>query len=86
MIPKPTSEVWLLCALRENPYQGCAALEGRSGSPHSPHSLKSELEKRLGHQATRDDLCDLVTNGKIDHRRIDMPSFNAFRERLEAVL
>jgi len=86
MIPKPTSEAWLLCALRENPYQGCTALEDRSGNPHSPHSLKGELEERLGHPPTREELCDMVTNGRIDHRRIDMPSFNAFRERLEAVL
>ena len=86
MIPKPSSEAWLLCALRRNPYQGCAALEDRSGSPHSPHSLKGELEKRLGHPPTREELCELVTNGRIDHRRIDMPSFNAFRERLQAVL
>ncbi len=86
MIPKPTSEAWLLCALRENPYQGCAALENRSGNPHSPHSLKGELGKRLGHPPTREELCELATNGRIDRRRIDMPSFNAFRERLEAVL
>jgi hypothetical protein len=86
VIPKPTSEAWLLCALRRNPYQGCAALEDRSGNPHSPHSLKGELETRLGHQPTREGLCELVANGKIDHRRIDMPSFDAFRDRLEAVL
>jgi hypothetical protein len=86
MIPKPTSEAWLLCALRKNPYQGCAALEDRSGSSQSPHSLKGELEKRLGHPTTRDELCDMVTKGRIDYRRIDMPSFNAFRERLQGVL
>jgi hypothetical protein len=86
MIPKPTSEAWLLCALRENPYRGCAALEDRSGSSRSPHSLKGELKKRLGHPPTREELCELVASGRIDHRSIDMPSFNAFRERLEAVL
>ena len=86
MIPKPTSEGWLLCALRKNPYQGCAALEDRSGSPHSPHSLKGDVEKCLGHRPTREELCDMVTNGMIDHHRIDMPSLRAFRERLEAVL
>ncbi len=86
VIPKPTSEAWLLCALRRNPYQGCAALEDRSGNPHLPQSLKGELEARLGHPPTREELCELVTNGEINYRRIDMPSFNAFRERLEAVL
>ena len=86
MIPKPTSEAWLLCALQEHSYQGCAALEQRSSSPHSPHSLKGDVEKCLGHRPTREELCDMVTNGKIDHHRIDMPSLRAFRERLEAVL
>jgi hypothetical protein len=86
MIPKPTSEAWLLCALQEHPYQGCAALEQRSSSPHSPHSLKGDVEKSLGHRPTREELCDMVTNGMIDHHRIDMPSLRAFRERLEAVL
>ncbi len=86
MIPKPSSEAWLLCALREQPYQDCASLENRSGNPHSPHPLKGELENRLGYPPTREELCAMVTNGRIDHRRIDMPSFNAFRERLEAVL
>jgi hypothetical protein len=86
MIPKPASEAWLLCALKQNPYQGCEALEDRSGSPNSPHSLKGELEKRLGHRPTRDELCDMARSGRIDHRRIDMPSFTAFRKRLEAVL
>jgi hypothetical protein len=86
MIPKPTSEAWLLCALQEHPYQGCAALEDRSGSSSSPHSLKDEVEGRLGHRPTRDELCDMVTNGRVDYRRLDMHSFNAFKERLEAVL
>lgn len=86
MIPKPTSEAWLLCALRSSSYEGCAALEDRSGNPHSPHSLKGELETRLGHPPTREELCELVRNGSIDHCRIEMPSFNDFRERLEAVL
>jgi hypothetical protein len=26
MIPKPTSEAWLLCALQESPYQNCGAI------------------------------------------------------------
>ncbi len=86
MIPKPTSEAWLLCALRKNAYHTCAALENRSGNPRSPHSLKGELEKRLGHPPTREELCQLVTDGRIDQRKIDMPSFNEFKKRLEAAL
>ncbi len=39
MIPRPTSEAWLLCALKNRPYEQCDALEERSGSPNSslPH-------------------------------------------------
>jgi len=86
MIPKPTLEAWLLCALQQDPYVGCAVLEDRSGSPNSLRSLKGEVENRLGHRPTRDELCDMVTNGRIDYRKINMPTFNAFRKRLEAVL
>ncbi len=31
MIPRPTSEAWLLCALKERPYEQCEALEERPG-------------------------------------------------------
>ena len=86
MIPKPKSEAWLLCALRENPYQGCSALEDRSGSDDSPNSLKGELEELLGYRPSRVDLCEIVNNRTVDIDRIDMPSFRAFRTRVEEVI
>ncbi len=86
MIPKPKSEAWLLCALKENPYQGCAALEKRSGSDKSPNSLKGELKDRLGHETSREELCGMVNDRTVDVDRIHMPSFDAFKTRLKEVL
>lgn len=87
MVPKPKSEAWLLCALKPNPYQSCAGLEtSLSGSDHAPNPAKEQLEARL--QAlgkTIDDLSDMVTDGTISPSRIDMPSFNQFKARLESV-
>ena len=80
MIPKPTSEAWLLCALKENPYEGCPALEDRS-----PKSLKEELRNLHG-QLPREELCQMLAERKIDIEQIDMPSFAPFRSRLEEVI
>jgi hypothetical protein len=86
MIPKPTSEAWLICALKRDPYQGCAALENRPGSTASPHSLKRELKNLHGHLPTREELCQMAADRTIDVEQIDMPSFAAFRARLEEVI
>lgn len=83
MIPKPKSEAWILCALKNDPYTGCNALEKRSGNDASPHSLKKELAKIIGEvDDLRETLCDLVADRTIDIDQIDMPSFHAFRKRL----
>ena len=60
MIPKPTSEAWVLCALREN-YQNCEKLENEKSSPDSKNPLKDQLEQHLGEQGTRS-----ILNDKID--------------------
>ena len=86
MIPKPTSEAWILCALKSNPYERCQALEERSGSPKAKSPLKLELKALLGEKPTREMLCRLVEEGRIDSGKIDMPSFNAFRDRLKEVM
>jgi hypothetical protein len=86
MIPKPKSEAWLLCALRDG-YQGCAGLEEESGNDASPRSLKSQLAEFLGEVASRERLNDLVDRGEIDFSRIkDMRSLTAFTKRLDEVL
>lgn len=86
MIPQPKSEAWVLCALKRTPYRGCDALEERSGNDASPKSLKAELAAMLGDVDVRDALCALLYGKKIDARRITMPSFVAFRTRLEEVV
>jgi hypothetical protein len=85
MLPKPKSEAWVLCALKGNPYQGCEALEDRSGNDNSPNSLKKELEALCGRLPSREELCEMVRDRRIDYRRINMPSFAAFHDRLKEV-
>lgn len=86
MIPKPKSEAWLICALKKTPYRGCTALENRSGNDNSPNSLKGELGQLLGSAPSREVLCQLVLDKTVDIERITMPSFTAFRTRLEDVI
>jgi hypothetical protein len=82
MVPQPISEVWFLCALKNPPYHNCGVLENLSGKPGAAKNLKKELEDLLG----KSPLHDLIHEGRVDPRKIDMPSYNAFRERLEEVL
>jgi hypothetical protein len=85
MLPKPKSEAWVLCALK-NAYTGCDALEERSGNDNSPNSLKGELAEHLGKLPGRESLCQMVAERWVDVRRIQMPSFQAFRTRLNEVI
>ena len=85
MIPKPKSEAWVLCAVKKH-YEGCKALEDRSGNDDSPDSLKKELEEHIGSLPSSQELCEMVTNRTIDIQRIDMPSFKAFQRRLKEVI
>jgi hypothetical protein len=87
MLPKPISEAWLLCALkRKMPYENCAALERRSSSPKAKAPMKKELKDICNGDSSRSYLCDLFEKGKIEASKIDMPSFNAFRDRLLKVI
>ncbi len=82
MIPKPKSEAWIICSVKKNPYQSCEALESRSGNDKSPNSLKGELAKIFHGLPSREQLCEMVNNGTIDSKRIDMPSFLDFKDAL----
>lgn len=85
MIPKPKSEAWILCALRDN-YQNCERLEDQSGNDSSPNSLKDQLERHLGEAATRMFLNEKVDRGQLDITRIvDMPSLDVFKDRVDEV-
>ncbi len=86
ILPKPKSEAWWLCALR-NGYRDCQPLEDESGNDASPNSLKSQIEAHLGEPATRKLLNNKIDDGGIDIDRIkDMPSMMTFKDRLKEVL
>ena len=86
MLPKPKSEAWLLCAVKQNPYQHCALLEHESGNDHAANPLKAQLSTALNGHAATADINDLIINRQIDIQRIDMPSFNQFKEDLRQVV
>lgn len=83
MLPKPKSEVWMLCAMQGVPYQNCSRLEDISGNDSSPNSAKKQLDAALRTRNTsRNDLADMIDDGRIQPAHIDMPSFNEFKLRL----
>lgn len=87
MLPKPKSEAWLLCALRDPAYQHCEQLELASGNDNSPNSLKRQLEDCL--QAYDCGILDLFSIGAdrfIDSARIAMPSFRKFTDSFRDAL
>lgn len=87
MIPNPKSEAWLICALKDDSFLYCDALEERSGNDDSPDSLKKEFSELLfKHHIDYDTLNAMIKNNEIDVHAIDMPSYNYFVKRLEALL
>jgi hypothetical protein len=83
MVPRPKSEAWLLCALREPSYAHCAPLEDAPGNDASPNSLKRQLAALCGGtDPSADEQAEWVTTGAVDPLQIDMPSFNAFKQAL----
>jgi hypothetical protein len=87
MVARPKSEAWLLCALKNDPYARCADLEDvLPGNDDSPNPAKEQLGACLhAREITIDGVSGLIQEGVIDPARIDMPSFNRFKERLEEV-
>lgn len=86
MVPRPKSEAWLLCALKDPPYQHCDALENAPGNDASPQSLKHQLSKQIGRSPSAKEQADWVRDGIVDPLRLNMPSFRAFADRLAEVL
>jgi len=85
MLPKPKSEAWLLCAAKPNPYQNCADLENSlSGNDASPNSAKQQLGTILPDTSASGLKTWVETTLDID--RIDMPSFNQFKQSLTQVI
>jgi hypothetical protein len=88
MVPQPTSEAWLICALQSALYQNCAQLEETlSGSGAGCRPAKPILEALLTAQKKEiGDLYDLINAGTISAHKISMPSYDIFRQKLEAVV
>ena len=82
MMPNTKSEAWLLCAVK-NDYQHCDNLEGIKGNDDSPNSLKSQLATALKGKTSAIELAELVKDKAVDVERIDMNSFNQFRQDLQ---
>lgn len=86
MVPKPKSEVWLLCAVKDNPYQACDKLEDESGNDDAKNPLKDQLNEALDEASSTTGINNLVSDGSINVHRIDMSSFNQFKQDLEAAV
>lgn len=85
MIPKPTSEAWFICHAKEHPYNYCHLLETQlAGNQESEdRHPKDVLDKLIG-RTHRELLNDIVD--AIDLERLDMPSFNTFKENMRQAL
>ncbi len=91
MVPRPKSEAWLLGYYqkglpRQNAYNHCERFEEMPGNDASPKSLKNLLQKALGTEGNPYNLITEKELHSVKWEKIDMPSFNLFRKRLENVL
>lgn len=87
MLPKPTSEAWLLCAAQEHPYQHCRCLEDLPGNQVSQNHPKQLLDAAFGEHKSAADLRDWLYELPFDlERAVSMPSFSRFFERLNEAL
>ena len=90
LLPAPKSEAWLLCALKESPYEHCAVLEELSGNDASPKSLKKRLVEAAKGRGICIDAASLVEwlqNSAGDAaEKIDMNSWNQGRARVNCVV
>lgn len=86
MLPNPKSEAWLLCAAQPS-VQDCAGLENISGNDASRNSAKRQLNEVFGTQLSRSEFCEWLRNNPVDETKLSsMPSFLAFKNRLEEVM
>ena len=86
MLPEPKSEAWLLCAVKDEPYQHCQQLEELSGNDNSPESLKTRLAHALDEKNSSEELSQMVQAKEIDIDQINMTSVVAFKIRLNEVM
>jgi len=56
------------------------------GMRFEPGPMAWLVDRMIGHDASAAEQAEWVRTGKIDPERIDMPSFNAFRDELNDIL
>jgi hypothetical protein len=86
MMPMPKSEAWLLCAVKDYPYQHCDLLEKESGNDDAPNPLKEQLDTALVKAEHQDTHVRLVKDRVIDVNQIEMPSLDDFKKRLSVTV
>jgi len=88
MLPRPTSEAWLLCGTDAT---HCTKWESLPGNQASPNHPKKKLAAFFGRSAddpaSTEELCAWLTDIRYDaDRATQMDSFQRFRGRFEQVL
>lgn len=83
MLPKPKSEAWLLCAIKNN-YQHCHAMEDLPGNDDAPQPAKAILQETMDGDSSAQAVNDWLASNGFDHdaSAAQMPSYQAFYERL----
>lgn len=83
MVPKPKSESWMLCVLRDN-YQHCTRLEDLSGNDSVINSAKMQLNDVLDGDATTASQVNCLVDRGIDTDLLAsvMPSYESFHQNI----
>lgn len=83
MVPKPKSESWMLCVLRDN-YQQCARLENLSGNDNAQNSAKLQLHAALNNDSSTAAQVRHLEDVEINNNLLaaQMPSYYAFQQDL----
>lgn len=91
MIPKPTSEAWLICGRKSDPYGHCATLETQL-SGNDAASAQNAPKKVLAQLLGLEEGVEPTTEQQyaeaelIDVTRINMPSYNQFKTDLTTAI
>jgi hypothetical protein len=83
MVPKPTSEAWILCCLGRHPH--CKKLENLAGNEVSDEHPKKIIQKKIGEKPTMETLIKIVDE-QCEPDKMDMPIFQNFKINLESVI
>ncbi|MFZ4214678.1 hypothetical protein ACOZB2_25120 [Pantoea endophytica] len=88
MVPRPKSEAWLLCAIRNN-YQHCARLEDTlPGNDDAPNSAKQQLDEAMGNASSRLEQVLWINENGFDGAAVagEMESYRSFSLDMQRAL